>query len=122
MKKEIKRLVLMTTLLALITTLLTSCSNIGLMSNNNKYLPTDIDGFGDFMQVFFVLQISMLIVALVLGFFIGGAGGYVSGALHFIWIVSNRDYGFMTVLALFFFLQLVLMLIIPAILALFGKK
>jgi hypothetical protein len=122
MKEKYKSQLLLSSILVFFTTFLTSCSEVGLMSNKNKYLPHDIDGLGEFFQVFIVLQISMLFVALLLSFFIGGAGGYVSGILHFIWIVSYRDYGFLTVLFLFGLLQLVLMFLLPLIIGLFGRK
>jgi phosphotransferase system glucose/maltose/N-acetylglucosamine-specific IIC component len=122
MKEKSKSHLLLSSTLVFCTTFLTSCSEVGLMSNKNRYLPHDIDGLGEFFQVFIVLQISMLFVALLLSFFIGGAGGYISGILHFIWIVSYRDYGFLTVLFLFGLLQLVLMFLLPLISGLFGRK
>jgi hypothetical protein len=122
MKEKSKSHLLLSSILVFCTTFLTSCSEVGLMSNKNRYLPHDIDGLGEFFQVFIVLQISMLFVALLLSFFIGGAGGYISGILHFIWIVSYRDYGFLTVLFLFGLLQLVLMFLLPLISGLFGRK
>jgi hypothetical protein len=122
MKKKAKNHLFLGFILTFCTTILTSCSEVGLMSNKNKYLPHDIDGFGEFFQVFIVLQLSMLLVGLLLSIFFGNGGGYFSGVLHFIWIVSYRDYGFFTVLALFAFLQLVLMFLLPIIIGLFGRK
>ena len=80
---------------------LSGCSSVGLMSEKNSWLPDEIESFGDFFGVYFVMQISMIIVSLLLSFIIGKGGYTVSLVLHFIWIVSYRDYGFFNVLLLF---------------------
>ena len=86
----------------LITSLvLTGCSEIGLLSNKNSWLPADIYSTGDFFKVYIVLQISIILISLILGIFLGNLGYIISLALHFIWIVSARDYGFLNVLLLF---------------------
>lgn len=84
-----------------ITLLLTSCKSVGLLSNKNSWLPDGIEGVADFFKVYFVLQLSILLIGILLGFFLGRAGYIVSLVLHFIWIVSYRDYGFFIVLLLF---------------------
>lgn len=122
MKNKFKNDLFLGFILTFCTTILSSCSEVGLMSNKNKYLPHDIDGFGEFFQVFLVLQLSMLLVALLLSIFFGEGGGFISGILHFIWIVSFRDYGFFIVLTLFALLQIVLMFLLPIIIGIFGRK
>lgn len=98
----------MPALLTLFFLLTTSCStNIGLMSEKNSWLVHEMDGLGDFLQVYFVLQLSILLIALILGIFLGKAGQIISLVMHFIWIISYRDYGFITVLLLFSLFSLV---------------
>jgi len=80
---------------------LSSCSSVGLLSEKNSWLPHDIESVGDFFGVYFVLQISIIIVSLILVFFFGKGGYIISLIAHFIWIVSYRDYGFWLVLLLF---------------------
>jgi hypothetical protein len=87
--------------LLLTTLLLTSCKSIGLLSDKNSWLPDDIESFGDFFGIYFVLQISILLTSILLGLILGKGGYIVSLVLHFIWIVSYRDYGFFMVLLLF---------------------
>lgn len=81
--------------------ILSSCSSIGLLSEENSWLTNDIESVGDFFGVYFVLQISIIIVSLILSFFFGKGGNSISLIAHFIWIVSYRDYGFWLVLLLF---------------------
>jgi lipoprotein len=78
--------------------LLQSCSSIGLM---DKGTPMQINDFGDFFSMYIVLQISILLIAIILSLFLGDIGYIISLLLHFIWIISYRDYGFFTVLMLF---------------------
>ncbi|GGZ92181.1 hypothetical protein [Algibacter mikhailovii] len=80
---------------------LTSCSEIGLLSEKNSWIVNNIDSVGVFLKVYFVLQISIIIVSLILGIFLGRLGYLISLVIHFIWIVSARDYGFFKVLLLF---------------------
>lgn len=80
---------------------LTSCDSIGLLSEKNSWIVNDINGFGDFIKVYVALQISIIIVAIIIGLFLGKAGYYISLIIHFIWIISSRDYGFFNVLLLF---------------------
>ena len=80
---------------------LSSCSSVGLLSEKNSWLPHDITSFGDFFGIYFTLQISIIIVSLILGFFFGKGGNTIALIAHFIWIVSYRDYGFWLVLLLF---------------------
>ena len=81
--------------------LFNSCSNIGLLDNKNSWLVQDITSVVDFFKVYLVLQLSIFLVSLLLGFFLGGLGDIISLVIHFIWIVSQRDYGFFNVLLLF---------------------
>lgn len=81
--------------------LLTSCSEIGLLSEKNSWLVQDINSVGDFIKVYLVLQLSIFLVSLLIGFFLGRLGDIISLVIHFIWIVSARDYGFFKVLLLF---------------------
>ena len=81
--------------------LLTSCSEIGLLSEKNSWIVNNIDSVGDFLKVYFVLQISIILVSLILGILLGRLGYIISLVIHFIWIVSARDYGFFKVLLLF---------------------
>lgn len=98
MKKKQQFLVFATVFMLLA---LTSCNKIGLMSDKNSWLPNEINSFGDFLGVYAVLQISMLVISLLLGIFLGAGGYPISLLLHFIWIVGYRDYGFLLVLLLF---------------------
>ena len=91
--------------------LLTSCSEIGLLSENNSWIVNNINSVGDFFKVYFVLQVSIIIVGVILGIFLGDLGNMISLVFHFIWIVSARDYGFFIVLLLFGFFTLVTFLI-----------
>lgn len=101
-KQDIQYRIALHALLSLSLMLTNSCSsNIGLMSEKNSWLVREMDGPGDFLQVYIVLQLSILLIAIVLGFFLGKAGQIISLVMHFIWIVSFRDYGFLTVLLLF---------------------
>lgn len=81
--------------------LLTSCSEVGLLSEENSWIVGTINGVGDFLKVYIVLQISIIVLGLILGIFLGGLGKIISLVAHFIWIVSVRDYGFLNVLLLF---------------------
>jgi hypothetical protein len=98
MKKEIL-MPFWYTLLAML--FLTSCSSVGLMSEKNSWLPYEIEGVGDFFSVYIVLQVSLLIVSMLLSFISGQIGYIITLVLHFIWIVTYRDYGFFIVLLLF---------------------
>jgi hypothetical protein len=101
---------------------LSSCSSIGLLSDDSSLFPKEIDSFSDFLSVWFFLQLSILLVGLLLGFFLGQAGSNLSTLLHFIWLISYRDYGFWTVLGLMIFLQIVLMLVVPLVLSAFRNR
>ena len=85
----------------LILILLSSCSEIGLLSEKNSYVVEDITDFSTFISVYIVLQISILLISLLLSLVFGKAGGDLSLLLHFIWVVNYRDYGFFIVLLLF---------------------
>ena len=80
---------------------LTGCKSVGLMSDDNSWLPEEVESFGDFFSVYFVIQISVIIISLLLSFILGKGGYIVALILHFIWIISYRDYGFFKVLLLF---------------------
>lgn len=80
---------------------LTSCSSIGLMSEENSWLPHEIEGVGDFFNIYIAIQVSVLIISILLSFIIFKLGYIVALILHFIWIVTYRDYGFFIVLLLF---------------------
>lgn len=95
----------------IIILLLTSCSEVGLMSEKNSYLVEEITDFSSFISVYIVLQISILLTAFLLMFIFDAAGYGISILLHFIWVVSYRDYGFLVVLLLFFGFSLVMFLV-----------
>lgn len=80
--------------------LLTSCSSLGLMSDKSSWLPHEIYSFGDFLEVYLILQVSMIIVSFFISIFFGG-GRIVSVIAHFIWIIIYRDYSFWILLLLF---------------------
>jgi len=101
---------------------LQSCSSIGLLSDDSSLFPSEINDFSDFIGVWFYLQISILLVGLLLGLFLGETGSNISTILHFIWIISYRDYGFWTVFGLMVFLQVVLMVTIPFLIGIFRRK
>lgn len=96
----------LTTLLWLIFPLLfISCSDIGFMG---KGVEQEIESFGDFFSVYFRLQLSILFVGVFISFLLGGQlGAIISVIIHFIWVVSYRDYGFFMVLLLFSFLTII---------------
>jgi hypothetical protein len=96
-----QKILLTSIVLVVATMLLSSCNSIGLLSEKNSWLLDDIDSFGDFIKVYFVLQLSIILIGVFLGFFLGKGGYIVALILHFIWIVSYRDYGFFIVLLLF---------------------
>lgn len=97
-----KQKALLTSIVLIVALMIfTSCNSIGLLSEKNSWLPNYIDSFGDFFKVYFMLQLSIILIGVLLGFFIGKGGYIVSLTLHFIWIVSFRDYGFSLVLLLF---------------------
>jgi hypothetical protein len=100
MKKE-KLSILFCIFLALQLLLLSGCSSIGLLSEKNSWVPQEIESLGDFLGVYIVLQISVILVSLIIGIFLGEVGHIISIILHFIWIISYRDYGFFKVLLLF---------------------
>ncbi len=95
MKSILKNRILIVILVSL---LLTSCSSVGLLDDN---IPYTINSVGQFLKLYLVLQISILIVGLLLSLFLGKLGYIISLLLHFIWIVSQRDYGFFKVFLLF---------------------
>lgn len=65
-------------------------------------LPEEINGIGDFFSLYIKIQIFIFLNALILSWFLGGELGYlVSSVGHFIWIISERDYGFFIVFMLF---------------------
>lgn len=94
--------------------ILSSCSEIGLLDQDT--MPIEIYGVGDFLKTYFILQISILIIGLLISIFFGEIGSIISLVLHFIWVVGYRDYGFWTVLLLFFLFSIVTYFIRPLIL------
>ena len=94
-------------LMAIISVALSSCSNVGLLSERNRWIVDDISGIGDFFKVYFVLQLSIILIGLLLGTVLGKLGYIISLGVHFIWIVAYRDYGFLNVLLLFTFFSIV---------------
>lgn len=101
---------------------LNSCSEIGLLSETNSLLVKDINSFGDFMKVFIQLQISILLVSLIISIFLGELGYIISLVIHYIWIISARDYGFFKVLLLFGLFTIVTYLINLLILMIRSKR
>lgn len=87
---------------------LTSCSRIGLLSDDNSWLPFEINTVGEFFMVYIVLQISIFLISLLLGLLFGKVGYAISLLLHLIWIVVFRDYGFFKVLLLFVLFSILL--------------
>ncbi len=102
------------TTIALILLTLTSCNSIGFLSEKNSWLPREIESLGDFLGVYFVLQISIFLVSLLLAMAFGDGSNLISLLLHFIWIISYRDYGFFTILFLFA-LEFALLIVIDRI-------
>lgn len=75
--------------------------------------PEQIDSIGSFLWVWFLLQISLLIVTIPM-FFLGPIGFLISIAIHLNWIITERDYGGLTVFLLFIIESLfAIVLIIP---------
>ncbi|UMB52619.1 hypothetical protein MKD41_09745 [Lutibacter sp. A64] len=81
--------------------LLTSCSEVGLLSEKNSWIVNDISSIEDFFKVYVVLQVSIIIVGVILSLLLSKLGSIISLIIHFIWIVYERDYGFLNVLLLF---------------------
>ncbi len=77
--------------------LLTSCSSIMLVGDDTLQ---SIESIGDFFKVYFILQLSIYICTLIFTFIPLG-GRITSIIIHFIWVVSERDYGFFKVMLLF---------------------
>ena len=77
--------------------LLTSCSSIMLVGDDTLQ---SIESIGDFFKVYFILQLSIYICSLIFTFIPLG-GRTTSIIIHFIWVVSERDYGFFKVMLLF---------------------
>lgn len=98
---------LRTLLLPALAVVITGCSNVGLLSDRNRRVLDEISDVGDFFKVYFILQLSIIFVGLLLMFIFGRAGYYISLIAHFIWIISFRDYGFFIVLLLFSFFSIV---------------
>ena len=78
---------------------LAGCSEIGFV--NQKSMVSEINGVGDFFRVYLTLQFSIFIISLLLSIFISRLGYVVTLILHFVWVVSYRDYGFLMVFLLF---------------------
>ena len=77
--------------------------------------PEQIDSIGSFLWVWFLLQISLLIVTIPM-FFLGPIGFLISIVIHLNWIITERDYGGLTVFLLFIIESLfAIVLIIPFI-------
>ncbi|PKP40495.1 MAG: hypothetical protein CVT95_13580 [Bacteroidetes bacterium HGW-Bacteroidetes-12] len=98
MKNSYKTFFLSFTIIFFLSVLLTSCSTIGLLGEKNSWLVHNITSVGDFLKVYIVLQISILLVSVILSFFLDRLGFIIALILHFIWIVTYRDYGFFKVL------------------------
>lgn len=81
--------------------LLTSCSKVGLLSEDNSWLIQNINSIGDFFKVYLIVQLSIVIIGVLLSFLLGRLGYVISLVIHFIWIIAERDYGFFKVLMLF---------------------
>ena len=101
--------------------LLSSCSRFGFLGNKSKYTPIEIESFGDFFSLYLILQLSILFIGVLIAIPLGKDASNISTLLHFIWIVSYRDYGFFIVLGLFCFTQIVLMITIPIILVFWAR-
>lgn len=87
--------------IAILMLLLSSCSEVGLMSEKNSWILDEINSVSDFFKVYFMLQLSMILYGLMLSLLIGELGNFIILIAHFIWIIYARDYGFFTVLLLF---------------------
>jgi len=85
----------------LLLLLLSSCDEVGLLSDKNKYLVDVITNPSSFFGVLITLQLSILLTGVLLGLFIGKGGYSISQLIHFVWIIAYRDYGFWNVLLLF---------------------
>jgi len=85
----------------LVLIIFSGCKSIGLLSEDNAWLPKEIESIGTFFKIYIILQISIIIIGLVFGLILGNAGYIISLIIHFIWIVTYRDYGFWKVLFLF---------------------
>lgn len=89
----------------LLTVILISCNSIGFMRDN--VLPLHIDSFYDFIKVYVILQVSIFFISFVFRIFMGkNLSRIITYFLHWLWLVDYRDYGFWTVLCLFFALSI----------------
>ena len=96
--------------------LLTSCGNIEQMTDVISLLVQNITSVGDFFKVYIVIQLSIFIDTLIFGLLISllfhSNSSYIVYIfmiiIHFIWIVTNRDYGFFIVLLLFSLFTIIL--------------
>lgn len=101
-----------------LSALLTSCSTIGLLGEKNSWLVQNINSVGDFFKVYVILQISILLISLALSILLSKLGYIIALILHFIWIVTYRDYGFFKVLLLFGLFTIISMILSN----IFGKR
>jgi len=92
------------------------------MAEHNSWLPKNIESFGDFLGVYFAIQISVIIVSIIFSLIIGRAGYFVSLILHYIWIITYRDYGFFIVLLLFGLFSIISHLIITLFISVFFNR
>lgn len=99
--KSYKNTFIIFAIIIIISLLITSCSEVGLLSDKNSWIVNNISSVGDFFKVYIILQISIIITGLILGIFLGKLGYIISLVIHFIWIISARDYGFLNVILLF---------------------
>lgn len=88
-------------IMLLLIVLLSSCSGLILVNDNNRWLVKEISGIGDFFKVFFIFHLSILLLGVLLGFELGKLGYVISLIINFILIIYYRDYGFLNVLLLF---------------------
>ena len=87
--------------LLFISLFLVSCSS-GNDENNTSPFPENIDSIGDFFSLWLRLQISIFIFGLFLRLIFGQLALTISIVLHLIWVIVDRDYGFLMVTLLFF--------------------
>jgi hypothetical protein len=83
----------------------TSCSNILGQDTMLKFLPENIESFGDFIKAWMVIAIAQFIVVLFISLvFSCGVGfpNFIVGIVYFIVIYTSKDYGFWMIVLLFF--------------------
>lgn len=101
MKKYFNEKLLFTFSISIVLIGCGEATDIGLLSEKNSWLLSDIENVGDFFKVFVTLQLSILITTLILSIFLKRLSYFATIIIHFGWIIWFRDYGVVYVFLIF---------------------